>query len=253
MIKIGAIVPWESTDAAFTGGVDYVEPTIVNNVAVRGDDGWRLREEYRGGRYRSFAVLVPGDLALSDPAFPREDITRYLRQTLDCVAQVALPAARVVFGSGAARNIADGVDRSAGEARFAEIVGEAVALGRARGLTIVLEPLNKRETNLLNTIEECVAFTAAHDLGDVPIVADFYHMSLEGEPLEVLHRYAGRIGHAHIADSDRLPPGDGTWPVAEFVRTLRDIGYPGSLSMECHWTDVESDVRRALNLLRTPA
>ena len=170
---------------------------------------------------------------------------------LPLVASVAERGAKIVFGSGRARTIPDEIDRAAGEARFAEVLRETRDRATSVGVQIMLEPLHKGETNLVNSIREAVAFLDEHGISDVPVVADLFHIELEHEPFTVLHEHADRIGHAHIADTGRRYLGSGDWPWREFVAELRAAGYNGSISLECVWgDDFGGEVRTSLEALR---
>lgn len=252
MNGIGVIIPNERVEDALRAGVDYVEPTIVGNLVQRDESGsWVKNPDYSGPEdCPSFAILFPGELQLADPGFPAEEVTRYLEAAMPIIASVARPGAKIVFGSGRARTVPNGVDRGAAEERFAEVVREARDVAARNDLVIVLEPLNTGETNLLNSIAECVDFLDSHEIDGVPIVADLYHIMLEREPLTALTEHGSRIGHAHIADSGRRAPGLGDWPLQEFLQGLRSGGYTGSVSLECVWEDFAAELRPAVEHVR---
>ncbi|MHA6626664.1 sugar phosphate isomerase/epimerase family protein [Pseudonocardia sichuanensis] len=251
MTSIGVIAPSGRTETAFGAGVDYVEPSIVGNVAVADGDGWRLAPEYEGRRHPSFAILFPGDVRVADPGFPRERVSAYVDAVLPLVASVAEPGAKIVFGSGRSRTVPDGADRAAAEERFADVLRETRDRAAGLGLQIMLEPLHQGETNLVNSIREAVAFLDGHGVTGVPVVADLFHIELEREPFTVLHDHADRIGHAHIADAGRRYLGSGDWPWREFVRELHTVGYDGSISLECIWgEDFGAEVRASVERLR---
>ena len=250
-MHFGVIAPAGRSAAARTAGVDYVEPTVINNLLAWPTGSASLPEpDEAAAPHPSFAVLFPGSLVLSDPRADREEITAYIEAALDALARVAAPGARIVFGSGAARRLPDDVEPSTARHRFAEVVREVRDAARERDLVVVLEPLNRGETNFLHSIVEVADFLDEHGIDGVPIVADFYHMQLEGEGLDVLASHGHRIGHAHVADSGRVAVGDGDWPCEEFVRALRACGYGGNLSLECAWDDFVAEVSRSLAVLR---
>jgi D-psicose/D-tagatose/L-ribulose 3-epimerase len=251
MSVFGVIAPSARTETAVAAGADYVEPTIAGNVAVPDGDGWRLAPAYEGRRHPSFAILFPGDLLVSDPGFPAQRVTAYVDAVLPLVASVAEPGAKIVFGSGQARTVPDGVERAAAEARFADVLRKTRDRATGLGLRIMLEPLHRGETNLVNSIGEAVTFLDEHGVDGVPVVADLFHIQLEHEPFAALHEHADRIGHAHIADTGRRYLGSGDWPWPEFVRELRAVGYDGAISLECIWgDDFGTEVRSSLEALR---
>lgn len=247
----GVIVPSERIPGAFAAGADYAEPTIVGNLVIPDGDGWIRHPDYDASvRRGSFAILFPGDLSIADPGFPAGRVTAYLDAVMPVIGSVAEPGAKIVFGSGTARTVPEGVDPVAGRARFAEVVAETRDAAERNGLQIVLEPLNRKESNLLNSLEETVAFLDEFGIDRVPVVADLFHIMLEEEPLSVVEALGARVGHAHIADADRRPPGQGDWPLAEFIDALRTGGYEGPITVECLFEDFEPELTAALDHLR---
>ncbi|MHB1008182.1 MAG: sugar phosphate isomerase/epimerase family protein [Propionibacteriaceae bacterium] len=245
-------MPSVQSAAAMLAGADYVEPTIVGNLVQEdGVGGWERHPGYYApDNCPSFAILFPGHVKLSDPAVPAHTVTDYLEAVFPIIAAAGSAGAKVVFGSGAARTIPSGTDRVAAEDRFAAVLRETRDVAARHGLVVLLEPLNAGETNLLHTIEECAQFLDSHAIEDVPIVADLYHIMREGEPLSTVTALGARIGHAHIADTGRTPPGQGDWPLSHFLRALAAGGYAGSVSIECTWSDITSELAPALEHLR---
>lgn len=246
---IGIVAGEHLTGAVRRAGADHVEPSISGNLVVRGDDGWHRNEAYAGERFGSFALFVPPNLPLltGDPAV----VDGYFRAVLPIIASVAEPGAKIVFGSGTARTAPAGMSDTDARARFARVVRVARDTAREHDLRIVLEPLNRSETNLIHTIDEAVRFLDEFDLDGVGVVADLFHVQTESEPFDVVRAHGDRIGHVHVSDRDREAPGTRGWPWPEFLRAVQDGGYRGSVSLECHWPDdAEPAMRNALDEVR---
>jgi D-psicose/D-tagatose/L-ribulose 3-epimerase len=252
MRRVGVIVSPDRVDQAAALGPDYLEPAIAGALVQRDDAGrWRLDPAFAGRRHPSFALLFPGDLALSDPRVPLDAVWRYLDEVLPLVASVADPGARIVFGSGTARRIPDDVDPQAGAARFAEALRGVRDRAAAHDLVIALEPLNTGETNLIATVAEAVGFLDRHGIDGVLVVADLFHITASGEPLADVGAHIARIGHVHLADTDRRFIGSGTAAWRELLDVLDAAGYAGRMSLECSWGhDYADEVRRSLELVR---
>lgn len=247
----GVIAPIDQQETALAAGADYLESTIVDVLVRAGDDGrWQPVDVAPARRVPSFAILVPGVIRISDPAVPIREISSYFEVVLDAIAAVAEPGAKVVLGSGAARTMGPEVSVTDGSARFADVLVIARDTARTRDLEIVLEPLHAGETDLIHSVQEAAGFLDAHDVHGVRIVADLYHVQLEGEPFDALERLAGRIGHVHVADSGRTPPGQGDWPLAEFLAALRRGGYREGVTIECTWGDLAAELPAALATVR---
>jgi sugar phosphate isomerase/epimerase len=101
------------------------------------------------------------------------------------------------------------------------------------GVTLLYEPLNRYETNLINTLEEGVQFLKGLATQNVKLLADLYHMNIEETNLADALRAAGKyVGHIHFADSNRKAAGLGHTDFVPIVGALREIGYEGYLSAE---------------------
>lgn len=248
----GILTDDTTAGAALAAGADYVEPTVLGNLLIQGEDGtWQEAPLVEGARPApSFAVIAPAGLGLSDPAADLDDITDHLRRVMTAAARRARPGATIVLGSGAARRTPEGADPAAAREQFARSVRIARDLAAEQGLEAILEPLHQGETDQITTLAEAIEFLDEHDLGDMRVVADLFHIMLEHESLEVVRRHAGRVAHAHIADTDRRPPGQGDWPLREFLTALREGGYRGAVSIECLWADLPGEAADALAAVR---
>jgi sugar phosphate isomerase/epimerase len=99
--------------------------------------------------------------------------------------------------------------------------------------SVLYEPLNRYETNLVNTQADGAALLAGLGVQRVALLCDLYHMNIEEVNLADALRAAGKyVGHVHFADSNRRAAGMGHTDFAPVVRALRDIGYSGYLSAE---------------------
>ena len=103
------------------------------------------------------------------------------------------------------------------------------------GITIAIEPLNRNECNVINTVEEAYNLAREVNLPNVRILADVYHMYRNGEDLSILGRAGEMLAHVHVADPNtRMFPGDTDCPyLCDFFATLCEIGYDGCVTIEC--------------------
>jgi len=118
---------------------------------------------------------------------------------------------------------------------FCRCCGEAERLG----VKIAIEPINRYETSLLNTIDEGLAFMDMVGSPNLGLLLDTFHMNIEESSIEESIRLAGRrIFHFHYADSNRWYPGAGHLDFSSILDALRSTGYAGFLSGE-HRSDPE--------------
>ncbi len=98
---------------------------------------------------------------------------------------------------------------------------------------MVIEPLNRYETNFLNTVEETVAFIDSLGCENVGILADTFHMNIEEPNIPQAIAQAGALlWHFHIADSNRWAPGFGHLDFQPIFEELETQEYQGFVSAE---------------------
>jgi len=110
---------------------------------------------------------------------------------------------------------------------------EAVKKAEDLGLIYNVEVVNRFEQFILNTAAEAVSYL--HEVGSssLRILLDTYHMNIEEESFSSALQTAGDfLGHLHIGENNRMPPGRGHIPWGEVGSALRRIGYTGWVVME---------------------
>jgi sugar phosphate isomerase/epimerase len=101
------------------------------------------------------------------------------------------------------------------------------------GVRIAVEPWNRYENYLINTVAQSLAFVERVGLDSVGCMADTFHMAIEEVSSADAIRLAGkRLYHVHFADSNRAAPGCGHTDFAPIVAALEEIGYTGYVSFE---------------------
>ncbi len=130
--------------------------------------------------------------------------------------------------------VRDSEDRATYERHLTEALGDSAATARQCGVTLVIEAINRYECDFLNNIQECARFIERFDREHVKLHIDTFHMNIEEDDIGGNILAAGsRIGHVHVADSNRGYPGSGHYDFAETIYALREVGYHGALSVEC--------------------
>jgi sugar phosphate isomerase/epimerase len=251
-MKFGVCGGLERFAAIAAAGAEYLEPSVATDAAPEGprsDWAGKLAQIHDAGlTAEAWNCWVPGDLKVVGP---QADWERYRRYAGVAISRVAEAGARVVvFGSGGARAIPNGYDNARAVDDFAKAVRIAADAAANAGIVIAIESLESSETNLLNTLAGTARFVEGIALPNVKCTADFYHMSAEGEPNELLVSIGRHVGHAHLADSGRGAPGAGTADIAGFLAGLRASGYEGRVSIECNWSDFNKQVGPALRFVR---
>jgi sugar phosphate isomerase/epimerase len=99
---------------------------------------------------------------------------------------------------------------------------------------ILLEPINRYESKYLNLVADNLELIEAVAHPNAGLLPDVFHMSIEESDLPAALRAAGpQVAHVHLGDNNRLLPGYGHLPWAEIFRALHEIGFDGSVNLEC--------------------
>lgn len=102
----------------------------------------------------------------------------------------------------------DGFSREKGEEQIVQFLERVANYSDALGITIVIEPLNQKESNIINSVPEAVSIAKKVNRPSIQVLADFYHMDEENEPLE------------HLA-SEKTISGIFMWLIQEGGRPVR--------------------------------
>jgi D-psicose/D-tagatose/L-ribulose 3-epimerase len=134
----------------------------------------------------------------------------------------------------------------------ARVLQEVAGYARQRGITLGLEPVNRYETYLFNTVRDTLALIDAIGADNVIVHADTYHMNIEEAGFKQALVEAGpRLGYIHMSESDRGVPGQGNVHWDEVFDGLAEIGYRGPLALES-FAAVNPDLAGATCMWRTP-
>jgi len=143
-------------------------------------------------------------------------------------------------------------DRDTAVDRVLHGLGGVARAARLAGIRIVIEPINRYESNWLNTVDEVMDLIARLGEDNVGVLPDTFHMNIEEADLPAAVRRARpRLWHVHVADSNRHAPGTGHLNLAEIMGVLREVGYAGFVSAEIlqHPTPEEA-ARQTIGSLR---
>ena len=143
-------------------------------------------------------------------------------------------------------------DRAEVEARVADSLRRMGERAKRAGVTLLLEPVNRYEIDLLNSCAETAAFLDRFSLDGVKLMPDVFHMNIEDPSIEgSLMRFAARAGYIHFADSNRHFPGSGHLDFSAITGALRASGYEGWIGAEIlPFPDPDTAARGAIEYLR---
>lgn len=250
-MQFGCCAKIDQAEAVHAAGFDYLEASVVSLLPDQDDAAFApILARYRAASVpiRAFNQFLPGDLKIVGPAVDEGRIRAYLKRAVERMEKIG--ATTAVIGSGGSRNVPDGFPRDEAIRQIVHFLGMVADETDHSSLTIAIEPLNRKESNIINSVSEGVLFAKEVDRPSIRVLADFYHMDEEDEPLATLVENRDWLAHIHVADTGRRSPGTGRYPYAEFVEQLKRAGYDDMVSVECRWQDFEAEAGPSVEFLR---
>jgi sugar phosphate isomerase/epimerase len=249
MMKFGVCTKIENAPIVHAAGFDFIECTVVSLQGEQSDEAVRdIMARYLESPLpvEAFNVLLPGELKIVGDSVDEARVRNYLEKALERVKRVG--GETVVFGSGKARMVPDGFPRARAEEQIVQFLHWIADVADSLQLTIAIEPLNTSECNIINSVPEAAGFAKQVNRQSIRVLADFYHMYKENEPLEHMVAHRELLQHVHVSDS-RHAPGMGSCPYADFADCIQRANYDGRISIECLWNDFQAETAAARRYL----
>lgn len=158
-----------------------------------------------------------------------------------------------VFGSGWYRRMPEDMAQEERRQIILNLLTVMAAEAWKNGITVAVEPLNKKETNMLLTTEEVMGYIRELELPNLKLLVDLYHFYCEGEFLDRIYEYGPYIHHVHIVEPTHrtfMRPGD-AYDYAGFVKALADVGYDGALMFEGGGENYDAGIAETYPVLRS--
>lgn len=255
LIKLGICASPDRAEKLKTAGFDFIECGVSGQLKPDVDDAKFAPDLAKlvtsALPIQSCNGFIPAKFKLTGPTVDHEAALAYAEIACQRADKANIPF--IVLGSGKARQTPEGFAPAEGKKQFiafCQALGKRIANCR---VTIVLEPLNKGETNLLNSVAEGIDYVDAINHPRIQLLADFYHMMKENESADSIRKAGNRIRHCHIAElQGRKSPGTANEDLSAFFKALRDIHYTGGVSCECSWPkeNVEEAWKKALDIMK---
>lgn len=124
-------------------------------------------------------------------------------------------------------------DKSPYLERSINCMREAIKAAEENNVFFNMEVVNRFEQFLLNTVDEAIEYVDAVGSPNAKVMLDTFHMNIEEDFMgEAILKAGDKLGHFHIGENNRMPPGYGHIPWTELASALRKIEYQGAVVME---------------------
>ena len=233
-MKIGACSPLERIE--LLEGLDYDQIELgVAYFATLDEQGVMDVKSMFDGRklaVRSCNCMFPGTIT---PLYKDEGLVEARAYLADVMPKLKmLGVTTAVFGSGGYRRMPEDIPEEKRHQLIRDLLVIMEEEARKNGVTIVIEPLNKKETNVLTTTKESMEYIRELELPNLKLLVDLYHFYCEDEPIDRIYEYGPYIKHVHIAEPTRRDflREDDEYDYTPFFDALKAIGYDGAVMLE---------------------
>jgi D-psicose/D-tagatose/L-ribulose 3-epimerase len=172
------------------------------------------------------------DLASEDPSVRNKGVA-FLQDVSKAMKQLGGTIMAGVNYSSWPRKLMPGEDKRVLTDRAIAGVKEAIKAAEDNDVLFCVEVVNRFEQFMMNTAEEGVAFAERVGSPNCKILLDTFHMNIEEDSFRESILHAGEwLGHFHLGECNRRPPGEGRLPWPEIFGALHEINYQGAVVME---------------------
>ncbi len=206
------------------------------------------------------------DISSSDPVVQKNGVEA-LKRAID---MTSIMEANLLTG---VVHAAWGVSNSLGKGKEDKFKNSSNSIKKISSLLIEkniklgIEPLNRYESDFINTVDEGIRLCELIDHPNVGLLLDAYHMNIEEKNIcQSIEKARDKLFHFQVAENDRGVPGSGSINWSEIIDTLKKINYKGCISLEMFiqanvdtskdlftWRNVEDDpydaIVRSFNFL----
>ncbi|MDP9173055.1 MAG: sugar phosphate isomerase/epimerase [Planctomycetota bacterium] len=234
-MQFGVCAPIEKSADVKSAGFDFLEESVQSLLQGLVDDAqWTGQTRLRTSALPVLAanLLVPGDLKIVGPVVDFPKVCSYMTNVLRRAGLTSIKL--LVFGSAGARGVPEGFDRNRARQQILEFLTMVAPLAAQHKVTLVVEPLNSKECNIITTVGEAMTYIKEINQPSIQCLIDAYHYWLDSDSPTDLKAAMPWIRHVHVADKEgRLAPGEsGKADYRPFFRILKDAGYDAGICVE---------------------
>ena len=216
-------------------GFDILEvnaPKIARMSKVERDELKSAADDAGLGLTYSIGMTADMDLVSEDATTRKRGIS-FLQDLSKAMKSMGGTIMAGINYSSWPRKLLPGEDKELLTERAVHGVKEAIKTAEDCDVLFCVEVVNRFEHFMMNTAAEGIAFCKRVGSPNCKILLDTFHMNIEEDSLsESILQSRGWLGHFHLGETNRRPPGEGRIPWPEIFGSLREIDYQGVVTME---------------------
>jgi sugar phosphate isomerase/epimerase len=233
-MRVGLCIGVQNFSEFKNSRLDYFEMNLNQLAVISNDEYVTALENLVSSPIKpeTASCFCPRDIKLCGKDYDEARLVEYVEKAFKRAQGLGINLC--VIGSGASRFVGEDENFDACIEQFISTLRLCGDIAEKYGITLVIEPLNHNETNVINTVEQAAQLCKRVAHPNVSILADTYHMSVENEPLDTIIKYANLIKHVHIAEpSERTYPiCDDGYDYSKVVTVLKKADYTGRVTIE---------------------
>jgi len=223
----------EGQKAASDAGFDAVEISLCSAAEIEP----QILAASLSDNDLSVSALATGRMCLEEGlclSNPSAVVVAQVKERLFAVIELAARlGSAVIIGGVRGRLTGSQTEQKEQRSRAVETLRECAGLATRFGVTMLIEPINRYETNFVNSVQDGLALLEEIHAPSMKLLVDTFHMNIEEADMFASVLKAGpSLGYVHLAENNRLAPGQGSINFARLLRIIKSIGYSGYLSAE---------------------
>jgi D-psicose/D-tagatose/L-ribulose 3-epimerase len=231
-------------------GFDIIEICIEDPATI---DVSRIGEALKENDLKATicGAFGPDRDASSEDRNIRANTVNYLKVCIDAARELGSPfVAGPMYSATGKTRLLSPDERAKQWSLAIETLKPAADYAGQCGVQLAIEPLNRFETDFINTVEQGMDLVGRIGASNVGFLLDTFHMNIEEKDIAAAIRKAGsKVFHFHSCENDRGTPGTGHVEWKEVASALREINYQGPLVIEAFTTEI-TEIARAVSLWR---
>ena len=255
MVRLGVCTKPENMTLMAQLGFEYIEIGLAWLHGLPEEDYQKELAIAKAAPIRVEAAngMLPGTVKVTGPDVDEAVIREYLEKAFCRAHEIGVKV--VVFGSGAARGVPEGWPHAEAWRQIARYLTIAEEYCAKYDIEIAIEPLRRKECNIMNLVTEGTLMSALLNLPHIGTLGDTYHMVCGHEPYTAFIQAGKLLKHVHIGHTIGIDQGR-IWPAAddgenyrEVFEALEQAGYEGRVSIEAGCQDMAVDGPKAFAVL----
>ncbi len=253
LTEIGVCTSVSNADMLASYGYTYIEESVGGFLMPDKSEA-EFNQKLQQAQNAAIPVkacnsFIPGSLKSVGPDAVHSEILEFMETAFRRAQKAGVEY--IVFGSGGSRGIPEGFSREEARRQFIDLCSRMAPIAAKYDVVVVLEPLNKKECNFINSVLEGGEIVEEVNHPNFRLLADIYHMLMDGEGPESIEKYGHLILHTHIAEKEgRAAPGTHNEDFTAYFKAMKNVDYEGKMSIECRWEDLEKQAPIAIAAMK---